>query len=597
MILSLLLLTFYCLISYALLIPFLGFYSEDFFFAYIGHFYGSEGLIKSLSIDRPLNGYLLSFSYSLLKDNVFLWHTSTFLIRLLGGYVLFFTLLKLWPTKLGMVTTLVLLFLIYPGFLQQTLPLGYQVHIIGLTTWVISLLFTVLAVQAEKRVKVIAFTLIAVILQLFTFFNLEFFIGMEILRFLFIVYIRTGSQINLLKLNNILRYSKNLSPYISSLAIFILWRIFIFKSNRPETDINFVTQTYYSDPVWILKIPIEIIQSFFQTLILAYFLPSIINLIRIPIHYFVIAIFIGILSTFLLYLYFKHFNLDIDKRLGKNLILIGFISIIGALIPIIISGRFVRVFMVYDRYTITSILAVSLLLVGILTLKFLYPIRKWIILFLVFISIMSHLLNGFYRVDYWDKQKDLWWQLYWRAPKIESGAMLILDFPEVSENTFFKSVINKMKFYQFYWVEEQIWTTGNLFFNYNIHPSQHFYGDFLDNTDTIEKIKNGVAEEVENRGLRYTRDFKNHFYITAPSDTSCLKTKDSDFFRKQPSKPPLEIFGSEPPHTWCYFFQKASLARQFKDWESLARLRQEVKEKNLQPKNPNEWLPFEENLR
>ena len=29
---------------------------------------------------------------------------------------------------------------------------------------------------------------------------------------------------------------------------------------------------------------------------------------------------------------------------------------------------------------------------------------------------------------------------------------------------------------------------------------------------------------------------------------------------------PAHIFGAEPPHDWCYYYQKASLARQLGDW-------------------------------
>ncbi len=60
--------------------------------------------------------------------------------------------------------------------------------------------------------------------------------------------------------------------------------------------------------------------------------------------------------------------------------------------------------------------------------------------------------------------------------------------------------------------------------------------------------------------------------------------------------PPSKIFGLEPPRTWCYFFQKASLARQLKDWGSVYQITQVVLQKNLRPKDTNEWLPFLEGL-
>jgi hypothetical protein len=52
------------------------------------------------------------------------------------------------------------------------------------------------------------------------------------------------------------------------------------------------------------------------------------------------------------------------------------------------------------------------------------------------------------------------------------------------------------------------------------------------------------------------------------------------------------IFGKEPPHDWCYYFQKAGLARQFKDWSQISRLGDEAHKLGFGPNNPQEWLPF-----
>lgn len=579
---SLLLITLFSSLAYLPLTPFMGFYSEDFFFGYIGHFYGQEGLIKSLIVDRPFNGYILGFFYYLLGDNLFFWHINMFLMRLFGGYVLFFALLKILPGKIPAITFITLLFLTYPGFLQQTLPLGYLIYPAALLFWIGSLFFNLIAIKTEIFSKLIFFTTGALILQLLSFFTLEFFIGLEILRFL------------IFKKN-----FKILSPYLFSLALFIFWRIFFFKGSRPETDIGTVAQTYYFNLEWVLKIPLEIIQSFVSTAILAYFVPTIVNFLRNPLETSFISILTGILSAGVFYFYYKRTgNNSNDWKLGKEFFIIGIISVVGALIPIILFGRMVRPYLVYDRYTITSIIGVSFLLVGLL---YLIPknFRIWAGAALIFLSITSHLMNGYYRAIYWDKQKDLWWQLYWRAPKIEDGSMLILDFPKLSEPSLSSDIINKFQWYRFYWAEEQIWTAGNLFFNYNNPPINHFHGDFLADKGIREKIQEGSLETFNNRNIIYTRDFKNSIIISTPSDVSCLQILDGDkLIKAEPSvAPPRHIFGSEPSHDWCYFFQKASLARQLKDFNKLSQLKKEVLERNLKPKNPNEWVPFMEDLR
>ena len=617
---SLLLITFFSILAYLPLIPFLGFYSDDFFFGYVSHFYGIPGIMQSLIIDRPFNGYLLIFNYFLLglRDNVFFWHVYIFLIRLLGGYALFFSLKKIWPNRLSTVTSITLLFLLYPGFLQQTLPLGFGNWVTTLTIWVISLSFTIVALKQRKKFKLLLFTVIALFLQLNSFLQLEFFIGMEMLRLLIV----TLTLENKISINSIRRTFMYWSPYIISLIIFVIWRILIFKSTREATDINWVAQTYYSNPLWILKIPLEIAYSFVQTVIFAYFLPIIINLIRIPIQYSIISAILGISSALLLSAFYSKLReKGSDTSLGRQLLVIGLISAISALIPIIISGRTVRMFNVLDRYTITCIISVGFILVGFLLFKLSNYMRKTILILFVALSITSNLMNGYWHKIMWDKQKDLWWQLYWRAPNIQSDAMLILDFPPITQNIPFKDLINKVKWYRFYWVDYQIWAPGNLFFNYNNSPQTHFSGDFLEDKGIVDKIKNQVIESITDRNITYTRDFRNTVIISTPSDTSCLWVLDkeknelpsyadellktnvaySDVNKLVKSAslitPPREIFGSEPPHDWCYFFQKASLAKQLQDRDKLSQLKKEVIQKNLKPKDPNEWLPFQENLR
>ncbi|MBE3038876.1 MAG: hypothetical protein IMZ62_08710, partial [Chloroflexi bacterium] len=56
--------------------------------------------------------------------------------------------------------------------------------------------------------------------------------------------------------------------------------------------------------------------------------------------------------------------------------------------------------------------------------------------------------------------------------------------------------------------------------------------------------------------------------------------------------PPEDIFGPEPVHGWCYYYQKAALARQFDDWSTVIALGDEAIEKGFEPFDQIEWMPF-----
>jgi hypothetical protein len=59
-----------------------------------------------------------------------------------------------------------------------------------------------------------------------------------------------------------------------------------------------------------------------------------------------------------------------------------------------------------------------------------------------------------------------------------------------------------------------------------------------------------------------------------------------------PADVPETLFGPEPKHDWCYYYQKAALARQREDWNEVLRLANEAANKNLKPYDLIEWMPF-----
>ncbi len=61
---------------------------------------------------------------------------------------------------------------------------------------------------------------------------------------------------------------------------------------------------------------------------------------------------------------------------------------------------------------------------------------------------------------------------------------------------------------------------------------------------------------------------------------------------EHPARPPEVIFGEEPAHQWCYYFEKADLARADGDWAEVARLGDEAFAVPFHPNNPSEYLPF-----
>ncbi len=51
-------------------------------------------------------------------------------------------------------------------------------------------------------------------------------------------------------------------------------------------------------------------------------------------------------------------------------------------------------------------------------------------------------------------------------------------------------------------------------------------------------------------------------------------------------------FLPEPEHTWCYYFEKAELARQQGDWNRILALIDEARSLGYHPEDPFEWLAY-----
>jgi hypothetical protein len=51
-------------------------------------------------------------------------------------------------------------------------------------------------------------------------------------------------------------------------------------------------------------------------------------------------------------------------------------------------------------------------------------------------------------------------------------------------------------------------------------------------------------------------------------------------------------FIPESEHQWCYYYTKAELARQKKDWPEVLRLMDEANTLGYQPADLFEWLPY-----
>ncbi|MCK4901354.1 MAG: hypothetical protein KAS38_21400, partial [Anaerolineales bacterium] len=97
-----------CLVSFGVLIPWLGFYWDDWPSIWYLHFLGPAGFVDVFAIDRPLLGRLFWLTTSVLGESMLAWQLFGFTARWLSSLALWWTLRSVWPKHTREVTWVVI---------------------------------------------------------------------------------------------------------------------------------------------------------------------------------------------------------------------------------------------------------------------------------------------------------------------------------------------------------------------------------------------------------------------------------------------------------------------------------------------------------
>jgi hypothetical protein len=285
-------------------------------------------------------------------------------------------------------------------------------------------------------------------------------------------------------------------------------------------------------------------------------------------------------------------------------ILLGLAGTVFGLLPVIMANRFV-IFKAYSHYALPASLAGVILVVGLIHALSTRRLQMILVSLLVGIAALTHRGLAIKAADEQETVRDFWWQVYWRIPKIQEGTTIAAIYPGIDygEDT------------------DVVWGPANFLYYPNPQPGTNLVkyplgGTILDPTG----IRN-VVEEKE----KISNTYRSHFIflnyrrvlvMSQPSAESCVHVIDPrwieqsqhdteeivqlfphskiEFALTEGETPrPLDFaFGVEPAHGWCYFYQKAELARQLGDWDSVAALGAEAARLDLVPADPIEWTPF-----
>ncbi len=345
--------------------------------------------------DRPAIGYLFSLIYPLLGESPLHWHLYALLLRLLMVFSLFWLLRMLWPQHTLMTTAATLLYAVYPGFLEQTQALTFQV---SLTVMLLATLSIGLMVYAArlKSLPVILLLYAASLTLMFLYQLLvEYAVGLEALR-LMLLWVALENREKLPPKRALLRLLLWWAPFVLLSGLFIIWRFFFFNSTRPTTDVDRLLLAYSSDKAgMLLRLALEMGRDFIESAFMAWVVPLYRDWYYPSYQQLLAGLVIALLAGAAPWLYFRYgkptaqANAE-ERRVSLSWVWIGALSVVFGLLPVLFSNRNV-VFQARDaRYTLPAMIGASLLLGGLVFLAIKPRLRPWAIAILVGMGVLAH---------------------------------------------------------------------------------------------------------------------------------------------------------------------------------------------------------------
>jgi len=574
-------------LAYGLIIPRLGLFGDDWPHLWVLHTFGLDGLNQLVAWDRPYSAWVYLLIAPLAGENIWVYHIYLLVLRWICSFIFYLLIEEILPDSKPLPLWAAAFFLLYPGFRQEPQPLEFILHFTALGLMLASFWFML---QASKKTSRQWFFQATGIVTAFSIFSVEYFIGLELLRpiFLWILHRRTSSSLRITSRKVIVNWIQ----YILVLGFYTYWRVFVFKF--PTYKPTFLSQ--------ITSHPLEAAAGMGQTLveeIRASILGAWRQMISLPAEQPFNWGYLALVSITLIGVFIW---LQIKKESAERtspwlLLFIGGISIFLAGIPFWITGIPVQLEFPWDRSTLPFMFGTSLLTAGALLL-FRPRLRNTIAATLIALSIGMHFQNTLLYQKEWTKLGQFFWQLTWRAPSLKPGTIVISDsiplfyygdnnLTPVLNWTYNPSGKSVDLAYNFFDMGERL--GKNLPELKPDLPVSHGYR-FVNFTSTSSMLLPMYYKE--DRCLRII-DERITGLSSVPrrlKETAAFSHPETLIMMDGQSRPPSFIH--EPDHGWCFYYQKAELAVQKADWQEVNNLYQELRDKNLEPTDHSEWLPF-----
>ena len=602
------LMVFLCLLAYGILIPGMGFYWDDWVFAWTINFLGPKEFIPSFLPFRPFLGPIFTLTTSVLGASPLIWQIFGLFIRLGTGLAAFWSFQQLWPKAKLQVMLASLFFIVFPGYNQQWVALTHvNQELIPLIAYLLSLGFMVKAVKSQH--PDFKFTLIALFFTFLGLYPTEYFFGLELLRpfILWLVFREKNAGGRTILRKTILCWLPYLALWLSNAIFLYLYHNSSYYQSYGLSIISFSDTGFKA---LILHTMEDFIHAIITTGFDAW--ANTIGLITNSLSQTTTWATLGLVGISFIFLFSmvlkanaKEKSSDVTNSFGWQAIMLGLIGIIAGRIPSWLAGLPLQIEFSWDRFMLSTMLGGSLLIIGLVDYLIQDKNRKILVACLLIsfaVGWQFTKANSFRRE--WENQRQLFWQLSWRIPALKPNTLIVtheLPFMYVTDQSL-TAALN--------WVYAPQITSHDL-------PYMLAYTKARLGSGLLPGLQTGMPISSNFRTMTFNST-TDSVVVIFQENPGCVRVMDSVYSNKDTvpgvtymlsdaiplsnldqiisnaPQPTLSttLFGREPQHIWCYFFEKAELARQMGKWEEVVHLGDDAFKNGFQALQPAENLVF-----
>ncbi|MBK9925606.1 MAG: hypothetical protein IPP66_09970 [Anaerolineales bacterium] len=609
---------FLALISGFTYLPRIGeltYYRDDWYFLYDALVFGPKALIEVALHTRPIRGPLYALYFSWFGLNPFPYHVVMYLTRLLGGIGALWLFNLIWPKRHRANFFMAVLFVLFPGFLWWVAGFEFQPYVLSVGLQAFSIAFTLKAIASESMPKRLGWTVAALFSGWAYLALVEYAIGMEAFRLICVyLYIRRRNAQSTF-IASVLQTLKTSGPHLLVPVVFLVWYQFLFDNWRKAQDAGTQLGALFSSPTTMLWRTIDVVRSFLNVSLFAWIIPFYQNFYGNRLKDIVTGSVFAVFVLVLIYLanrYLTTSSSDEEEPVvsqytwQREMLWVGLLGTLGGVLPVVLANRLVT-FERISQYTLPASLAGVIFLGGLIYSVFPKNIRVMLFSGLIGLAVLSHHGLAAQAVNEEATISDFWKQVVWRAPDIKSGTTLVIVYPDINYLDGNDVAWGPANFIYYPDKQKQMPVVVPL-------PASRLEPDSI--LQIINGNKSFEQTDLVIKFIQTETNYKNQLIMTQPSQDSCVHALDPRWPDLSTSELPfihaayqnskienivtdakaheLPVYGFGPalPQEWCYYYQKADLARQQGNWEEVARLGNEAQKLELHPNDQIEWMPF-----